>query len=190
MSTIVVERFVQKFGRLPTEYDPDYWEMLRMSKYRILDVPDMKPGKCANCGSSKNDGRKYIDFGLDVDWYGIVYICGMCLNDIARAMGLFVEVEKKLKTVTSGLEEISSLEGRGKELEEKVLSTFEEVREYFDYLHSLRNDNVPNSNPSLDSSEESSKPGTDSTKQGTTKSSSSGGSEGLLSLAELLDTST
>jgi hypothetical protein len=130
-----VQRFIEKYGRVPTEFDRDYLEMLRMEKYSILDIPNCKPFQCANCGSTKDDGRKYVDFGLDIDWYGIVYICGMCLKDIATAFGLFKELEEKLEKTVKTLAELNYTEQKGVELQEKVIQTLKEFEEYYVNLH-------------------------------------------------------
>lgn len=42
----------------------------------------MLPGKCSICGGMKYDGRKWIDFGLSIDWYGVVYLCTFCFEEI------------------------------------------------------------------------------------------------------------
>ena len=136
-----VTRFVQKYGRLPTERDPDYLELLRMSKYRILSVPDFKPGKCANCGSAKSDGRNYVDFGLEVDWYGTVFLCGECLRDIAINTGMFKAYEVKILQLEEQLAARTQQSVEVEDLESAPLKTWEEVKTYFDskfdghYLH-------------------------------------------------------
>lgn len=195
MSLKVYDEFVKKYGRLPTEFDPDYWEMLRMSKYRILAVPDLKPGKCANCGSSKDDGRKYIDFGLEVDWFGIVFLCGLCLKDVSTNMGLFHSYEEEVQLAQLKLLKLTNLQEQGTELKETVLKTFEEVKEYFDNLRSVGdNSSSDTSSPvgtdkkSDASGVSSDEPSTDTTKRTTAKSTTVTGSTNLPSLAELLNT--
>lgn len=190
MSLLVYHQFVKRYGRLPTEIDPDYLEMLRMSKYRILDVPDLKPGKCANCGSSKNDGRKYVDFGLEVDWFGIVFICGICLGDVARQMGLFKVYEDKIAELESKLKSFTDLKTEGKVLQDVVLKTFEEVKEYFVSLHSTGDDSSSSSDASVVPNKKPNEQGTTKTSTRTTQSNSSGGSKNLPSLADLLSADT
>jgi hypothetical protein len=188
------DRFVQKHGRLPTEYDPDYLEMLRMSKYRILPVPDVNPAKCANCGSCKNDGRGYVDFGLQVDWYGVVYLCTECLRDIAEKAGLFRALELKIVQLEEEVKHRAVDKLTLKNFEATVLRTFEEVRERFVDLHSTGDDIGTSNNASVDSpQDESSKSGTDSTEpgtetanSGTTKQTSGSGRKDVLELADLL----
>ncbi len=59
-----------------------------MSRIQVLDFPVMHPGKCALCGSQGNrDGRKYIDFGAQVDRYGAVIFCSECLSEICGYIG-------------------------------------------------------------------------------------------------------
>src|SRR5690349_12145496 len=166
----VFERFVHKYSRLPTEFDPDYLEMLRMSKYRILAVHDLKPGKCANCRASKDDGRQYIDFGLEVDWYGIVYLCGLCLKDIAEKMHLFVEIENRITQLENRIKSFSTLQDQGTELQDVVLKSFEGVKEYFDSLRSLRDDSFTGSDPGMGAGKESNESVPNSTKSRVTKS--------------------
>jgi hypothetical protein len=193
----LIDKFVHKYGRLPTERDPDYLEMLRMSKYRILAVPDFKPAKCANCGSTKNDGRNYIDFGLEVDWYGIVYICGECLKDIAREMGLFTEYEKQLELRMLEIELLKNKIEQGVELPDKLVKAWEEFKEYYASLQ-LAGGNGPDSIPPSnhdnsvvqESNEtESDKSGINEAKPRAAKSTSGSRSKNIRSLADLLDDS-
>lgn len=189
----LLERFVNQYGRLPTEVDPDYLEMLRMTKYIIKDYPEVNPAKCANCGSSKKDGRMYIDFGLTVDWFGVVYLCGFCLKDIATAMGLFDELEEKLKTLAALRFEDEDTKLRGEELYQKVVKTFEEFREFYGNLSSDRqfnHESTSGANPNV-GSDQTAKTTISEThsgsKQRTTKSTPVSGSKNLLSLTEFLD---
>ena len=186
----IVDRFIHQYGRLPTEVDPDYLEMLRMSKYRILAVPDVNPGKCSNCGASKNDGREYVDFGLQVDWYGVVFLCGRCLFDIASNMGLFRQLEQQLEDVTTALNNITDLKEQGVGLYEKVIQAFKEFEVYYASLYSLSDDSTPDDNVSVGTDETADQSGTNSPKPRATESTTSGRSSSVPSLAELIDRAT
>lgn len=194
-----MNRFIKLYGRLPTEFDPDYLEILNMSKYRILAVPDIKPAKCANCGSSKNDGRKYIDFGLEVDWYGIVYLCGLCLVDVATEMGLFDHLKNRIKETEIKLLNIQQTDTKGIELRDNFLKIFEEVQNYASSLPTSSISTPANSGSVPDNAEttkgESSKLPVDSVKRTTneteqrvTKSAAIARSSNLPRIADLLDT--
>lgn len=64
------------------------------SRYSILDAPILEPGTCFTCGSAGNDdGRKFLDFGKQIDWFGAVYLCTECIREIAEALG-FLPVDK------------------------------------------------------------------------------------------------
>lgn len=134
MSAEIADAFIKRYNRLPTEIDPDYLEMLRMSKYRILERPDVNPAKCANCGGFKDDGRLYIDFGLQVDWYGAVFLCGHCLSEISIKMGLHRALEVKILQLEEKIEELKGAQISADDLRSTVLSTYEEVKSYFDNL--------------------------------------------------------
>lgn len=188
----VFDKFVQMYGRLPTEVDPDYLELLRMSKYRIVDVPDVKPFKCGNCGSAKNDGRKYIDVGLDIDWYGTFFLDSLCLKDIAKEMGLFTEYEQIIEKLTGTNEDVDFLRERGISLEGTILRTFEEVKEYFADIHFTGSSPPPDISPDVVVDESSENPSesptqrTDKPEPRTIKPDSSTRSTNLRSLADLL----
>lgn len=183
----VFDRFVTKYGRLPTEYDPDYLEMLQMSKYRILAVPDLKPGKCANCGSAKQD-RNYVDFGLLVDWYGVVYLCSHCIADIARESGVFEELRTQMLKLVNKNEMKTSLQAQGEALHETVVRTFKEFEEFYVNLHSLRDD-IPADSGAVVVNDKDPSNGSDSgrSESGTAESTSGSGRSNLRSLAELLN---
>ncbi|MFY3741632.1 MAG: hypothetical protein HMLIMOIP_002090 [Candidatus Nitrosomirales archaeon] len=190
----LVDKFTEKYGRLPTEVDPDYLEMLRMSKYRILNVPDFKPGKCANCGASKDDGRKYIDFGLEIDWYGTVYLCGECLTDISNEMGLFDRLKAELLETKLGNAEIANLQAKGVELHETVVRTFRSLEDFYASIHSLGDNSSLSPPPGAVPMETTSESGTDKTESGTKKTSSrtsksttSTGRQNVRSLTDLLN---
>lgn len=65
---------------MTTEIDP-------CSRIKVLDTPILAPGICCLCGSSGGDGRKFIDFGKQLDWYGAVYFCSICIQETAQAIG-------------------------------------------------------------------------------------------------------
>lgn len=178
-----MERFIHVHGRLPTEKDPDYLEMLRMSKYRILQIPDMNMAKCANCGSAKNDGRKYIDFGLYIEWYGTVFLCTLCIKDIAMNAGLFEPLEQEVEKL-----KFSKIKEEEKEeLKKAVLHTLEEVNAQFVNLYSSPDDSSSDRTPSVVFSEnESTKSGSAETKPGIIKPTSSSRPKDFSRLTELL----
>ena len=192
----LADKFMQQYGRPPTEFDPDYLEMLNMSKYRILDIPDKKQAKCANCGATKNDGRKYVDFGLEVDWYGIVFLCGKCLHDIAENMEFFTYFRDRIEKLLVRNKTLENLLlAQGDTIEHKLEILMEEVKEYFDTLGRLTssNDSEPDSGAVVDDESSSGEPDTGkaeraaSTNTGkATKSTASTGSKNVSSLAELL----
>lgn len=193
----LVDRFIHKYGRLPTEVDPDYLEMLRMSKYRILVCPDVNPAKCANCGSSKKDGRNYIDFGLQVDWYGAVFLCGLCLHDIAKAMGLFKVLEDQLRLTVDSLAGFKCLQGQGELLHEKLVQIFKEFETYYASLHTLRDDSSSDISSYVGPDETNgesaglkSEPTITEPKPKPAKSAPSSRSKNISSLAELLESNT
>lgn len=190
------DQFVQKYGRPPTEFDPDYLEMLNMTKYRIVEIPDKKQAKCSNCGSTKNDGRKYVDFGLEVDWYGIVFLCGLCVYDIARTMDCFADYINRIDKLEAENETLKNLLlAKGDTLELMLGSLMGEVKEYFDGLRAISNNNESNfstvvdfnSSSSTDNTTESDRaPG--KAEQRTSKSTTGSGLKNVSSLTELLNT--
>lgn len=199
--TSLLEKFVERYGRLPTEVDPDYLEMLKMSKYHVVERPFGSPGKCIGCGSTKIDGRRYVDLGAQIDWYGGVYLCGHCVKEAATNLGLFNE-DKQL--ILELQEIINSKKNNNEEairLQEVMLRTAEEIKSFYGDIFVDRQPDSSNNSTESDSvtSEESSgsdensgsnneiEQPTTGTKSGTTKSSSSTGRENVPSLAELLN---
>lgn len=56
------------------------------SRVQVLDVPIAAPGNCSMCGSVGGDGRKFLDYGKQLDWYGAVYFCSECIKEFASAV--------------------------------------------------------------------------------------------------------
>jgi hypothetical protein len=164
-----------------------------MTKYRILAVPDVAPAECANCGSSKNDGRGYIDFGLQIDWHGVVYLCGNCLFDIAKAMRLFEKIEKELEDARSKIASLEGFREEGEQLHEGVRNSINSLREYYEriYTHNISfNSGDPNSGSSVDvgaNETASTEPTVNESEQGTTKQTTSSRRKNVPSLTELLN---
>lgn len=111
----------------------------------IVDLPTTLPAKCASCSSPyAQDGRKYVDMHIDVLRYGRIYICTLCFNEIAVALGyqsgevihlqsdiLFarakriVELEdecRNLRTALASLDFLGTLDSRN-EIHTEVYST-------------------------------------------------------------------
>lgn len=190
-----LDKFIAKYGRLPVETDPDYLEMLRMSKYIIVDVPTASPGKCGNCGSSKNDGRKYVDIGLQIDWYGAMYFCILCLTDIAKSAGLFDFLEAQLQEAQKAVTDVVDLQKYGDDLHERVVTALKDSEEFYAHLRSIgvvdppTSSNIVELNPRTSGTPatDGNKSDVNETKSRVTKSNPSSRRQHVSSLADLLN---
>lgn len=90
------------------------------SKFKVVDQPYALPSKCAFCGIGHNeDGRRvFIDTTLDLDWYGVVYICSTCFIEVAEALGFISPEawEKIVKDSTDSLIENERVKGENEGL--------------------------------------------------------------------------
>lgn len=55
------------------------------SRFKVLERPFVAPGKCAVCGAVD---KPVVDFGFDLDWYGVVYFCLDCMTEISKTIGM------------------------------------------------------------------------------------------------------
>ncbi len=189
MTKSLLERFINQYGRYPTEVDPDYLEMLRMTKFQISDVPRYKPAKCGNCGSSRaDDGRRYLDFQLEIDWYGTFYLCGFCVEEAARRLGLFNAYNETIEALTVKIAELTKLDTEGPELVDQVLKSLDEFREFYGKLLAhQQSDSESDSGGSSDlvSEPTATKSVSDEPKPRITKPAPKSGSKNIPSITEL-----
>lgn len=54
-------------------------------RFRVLERPSVAPGKCGVCGAVD---KPVIDFGFDLDYYGVVYFCIECICEAASLLGM------------------------------------------------------------------------------------------------------
>ena len=52
----------------------------------------LSPNECVGCGTTDNKntegrGEGMVDLGKDIDYYGVLYICGDCAREVARLFG-------------------------------------------------------------------------------------------------------
>lgn len=183
--------FIKIYGRLPTERDPRYLELVRMTKYRITDIPDTQPGKCSNCGGFSRDGRKYVDIGVEVEFYGILMFCSLCVADIARTLGLFKAHEIKILQLEEEVSRLKTQSIDAEELKNTVLQTYEKVKSVFDNSSGTP-DVTATDATSVESVEQNvteSDRKIDTAKSRLTQSPTKSGSKNLPSLTEFLNTS-
>lgn len=58
------------------------------NKIQISEHANVAPNKCANCSfSGREPGRYFIDFGVDLEFYGTVYLCTECFAECANIIG-------------------------------------------------------------------------------------------------------
>lgn len=88
------------------------------SRFRVLDAPIVAPGKCAVCGSSSTEDRKYVDFGFQLDWFGAIYLCTICLTEAALSIDLVNRVAYE-SLVLSWKHEAEFANLKAKEFEEQ-----------------------------------------------------------------------
>lgn len=94
-------------------------ETVNLSRFRIIKPYEMiAPAKCAVCG--KFSTGTYVDFGLELDFYGVVYICVEdCFLELANLQGYhspgqhkmaMAELEDKRQELNNAYDKIEALE--------------------------------------------------------------------------------
>lgn len=65
------------------------------SRVQVLEAPRQLPGVCMLCGASRNDDRKYVDIGKDIEFVGVIYFCTFCMTEIANTLGCLMPEQAK-----------------------------------------------------------------------------------------------
>lgn len=102
------------------------------SKIQILDAPVAAPGTCIVCGSPGGDGRKFIDIGMDIEFYGVVYFCTNEFVNMADLLGYISSEDVKAmqdKLETLEMERIDAVK-KEKLVDEFVDSVYGIVSQY------------------------------------------------------------
>jgi hypothetical protein len=73
-------------------------------RFKIVPVASAAPGVCRVCGGASKDW--YIDFGYNEEFYGAVYYCCQCIEEMAHTAGfltpaLKAQLENNLKELQS-----------------------------------------------------------------------------------------
>jgi len=56
-------------------------------RFNVSKTPSALPSKCVVCGAWGGDGRDFVDFGMDIDFYGAIYFCSVCLTECCNKLG-------------------------------------------------------------------------------------------------------
>jgi hypothetical protein len=67
----------------------------------VKGTPPCAPGKCVLCGDCGNKDSEFIDFGFELDFYGVIYFCQTCIIEISSVLD-FVP-KKQLEEVKDNL---------------------------------------------------------------------------------------
>lgn len=97
--------------------------MTSLGRFQVLNENQLiAPGKCAGCGGVTN--RHFIDFGLELDFYGVVYLClETCFTEVANQIG-FISPQQAVDLQG----EMQNLVERNSDLQDK-LNALEAVRD-------------------------------------------------------------
>jgi hypothetical protein len=76
-----------------------------VDRFQLLEHNNLVfPHKCAICGGfSDAEGRKFVDLGLEIDFFGRIYICTICFPSAAELVG-YIPVEEFDKVRKFGFE--------------------------------------------------------------------------------------
>lgn len=96
---------------------------ITLSKVQITNGCPAQPGCCAVCGTSTG---RFIDFGLFLEFYGVVYICvDGCFRDLANTLGALTEQQSE------------SLQMQNQVFAEKIAQQAEKLAAYEDALRAI-----------------------------------------------------
>lgn len=66
---------------------------MSQEKIQVTTTPAL-PSKCAVCQTMAKGITRFIDFGEDLDFYGAIVICELCVVNAAEQLGTLVPVAK------------------------------------------------------------------------------------------------
>lgn len=55
------------------------------SRFKVVPEPNIMPGKCAVCGGVRGP---VVDFGLNIQFYGAVFLCVPCVSEAGDRIGM------------------------------------------------------------------------------------------------------
>lgn len=85
------------------------------SRFQIVERPVAHPGKCVVCGATD---RPVLDWNMDIEDFGTVYVCLDCGSEMARALGFSSPDEVEAIRLEAGQSITAYLDER----DEKVIS--------------------------------------------------------------------
>ena len=101
------------------------------SRFAVLETPVALPAKCAVCGTPQGP---LVDFGLDIDMYGVVYFCLVCLEAAAAKANLFAKYSEKLNKIRIDLAAFEDLKRRINEVRNDGNATVSAIGAFLDLL--------------------------------------------------------
>jgi hypothetical protein len=101
------------------------------SRFAVLQSPVALPAKCAVCGTPQGP---LLDFGLDIDMYGVVYFCLTCLEAAAARANLFEKYSVKSEQVRNDLQAYGDLKRRINEVRSNAESTASSINSFLTFL--------------------------------------------------------
>lgn len=97
------------------------------NKIQVTEHANVAPNKCANCSfSGREPGRYFIDFGVDLEFYGTIYLCTGCFAECANILG-WISPERADKLLLRDAELTAEIE-RLREIEARYVH----IASYFD----------------------------------------------------------
>lgn len=89
-------------------------------------APQQAPHRCANCGNGNID--KFLDWHLDIEFYGKVVFCPLCFTEAANQLGYASpeQWERVINTLHMYAETIEDLRSENEELR-NALASFNSV---------------------------------------------------------------
>ena len=100
----------------------------------IEGSPPMLPGTCVVCGSPGGNGRVFVDFSFQIEFYGRVYFCNCCFDEITDYLGYMspVNTERTQLQIEQLEQEISDLKEENGNLNRVLDNSLTDLRAFLD----------------------------------------------------------
>lgn len=108
--------------------------------------PYAAPGSCIICGVTLDQGKYFIDFGMNIEFHGAVYFCNVCIAQAMEVFGYYHESSVEWRRLNMNNVQLSRekevLENRVRELEgyRNVINDLSNLLSCFNFTASVVND--------------------------------------------------